>query len=155
MRLPPRAPTSFPVLLQVLCTLPRAVRWFPSRKVVRYQRTVNRSHSAASFDFRFHLCLDFREIVGGNPVGKIDIVIKAVLHRRARGELRFRPEFQNGGRKHVSRGVPQPFDIRHLCALLQSFSFLVHQKTVKLTTKHTKDTNNLPEHSAQRSVTQL
>ena len=45
------------------------------------------------FDFVFHLGLDLFEIIGRDAVGKIHIVIKAVLHRRARSELRFRPDF--------------------------------------------------------------
>ncbi len=45
------------------------------------------------FDFVFHLGLDFFEIIRRDAVGKIHIVIKAVLHRRPRSELRFRPDF--------------------------------------------------------------
>ena len=44
-------------------------------------------------NFVLHLGLDLFEILGRNPVRKIDIVIKAVLHRRARSELCFRPDF--------------------------------------------------------------
>jgi len=54
-------------------------------------------------NFLFHLGLDLFEIIGRNAVRKIYIVIKAVLHRRPCGELRFRPDFQNGRRKYVRR----------------------------------------------------
>src|SRR5215475_14613711 len=57
---------------------------------------------------------------------KVHIVIKAVLHRRTRSKLRFRPDFQNGRRNYVSCGMSQPLDIGHLRALLQSFAFLRH-----------------------------
>jgi len=40
--------------------------------------------------------------------------------------------------------MPEPFDIRHLVALLQSLSFVRHDRSrLKLTTKDTKDTKNL------------
>ena len=44
------------------------------------------------FDFLLHLGFDVREIVGRNPVGQIDIVIKAVLNWWSGSELRFRPD---------------------------------------------------------------
>ncbi len=47
------------------------------------------------FDFVFHLSLDLFKIVGRDAVGKIHIVVKAVLHRRARSELCFRPDFED------------------------------------------------------------
>ena len=40
-------------------------------------------------------------------------------------------------------GVTEPFEVRHLRALIQSFAFLIHERPVKLTTKRTKDTKNL------------
>src|SRR6476620_7123822 len=95
------------------------------------------------FDLLLHLRLDLLEVIRRNPVRKIDVVIKTVFHRRACGKLRIRPKLQNSGRKYVSRGVTKPLDIGHLCTLLWSFPFLVHQKAVKLTTKQAKDTKNL------------
>ena len=44
------------------------------------------------FDLVLHFRLDLLEILGRNPVRKIDIVIKAVLDRWSCGELRFRPD---------------------------------------------------------------
>ena len=59
---------------------------FVSRNFDSFERMVR-------FDFVFHLGLDLFEIIRRDAVGKIDIVIKAVLHRRPRSELRFRPDF--------------------------------------------------------------
>ena len=70
------------------------------------------------FDLVFHLGLDLFEIIGRDAVWKIHIVIKAVLHRRPCGELRFRPDFQNRCRKYVRRRMTKTFDIRHCRALL-------------------------------------
>jgi len=36
--------------------------------------------------------------------------------------------------------VTEPLEVGHLCALLQGFAFIIHEKPVKLTTKNTKDT---------------
>ena len=62
------------------------------------------------FDLLFHLRLDLFEIVRRNAVRKIDIVIKAVLHRRPGGELRFRPNSS----KSLSqvRATPSDEDVR-------------------------------------------
>jgi hypothetical protein len=95
------------------------------------------------FDLLLHLGLDFFEIVRRNAVGKIDIVIKTVLDRRPGSELRFRPDFQNSRGKDVRRGMPEPLDIRHLRALLQSFAVFIHERPVKLTMKKPKDTKKL------------
>ena len=45
-------------------------------------------------DLLLHLRLDLLEILGRNAVRQLDIVIEAVLDRRAGGELRFRPDFR-------------------------------------------------------------
>jgi hypothetical protein len=39
--------------------------------------------------------------------------------------------------------MTEPFDIRHLRALFESFAFLIHERPVKLTSTLTKDTKNL------------
>jgi hypothetical protein len=49
----------------------------------------------------------------------------------------------NRGRKDVRGGVTEPFEVRYLRALIQSFAFFFHERPVKLTTKNTKDTKNL------------
>jgi len=43
----------------------------------------------------------------------------------------------------VRRGMPEPLDVRHLRALLQSFAVFVHERPVKLTMKKRKDTKKL------------
>jgi len=45
--------------------------------------------------------------------------------------------------QYVRRGMTEPFDIRHLRALFESFAFLIHERPVKLTSTLTKDTKNL------------
>src|SRR6266581_4234533 len=40
----------------------------------------------------------------------------------------------------MRRGVTEPLQISHRRALFQSFSCVIHEKRVKLTTKNTKDT---------------
>ena len=61
-----------------------------------------------------HLGLDLFEIFRRNPVPQLEVVIETVLHRRAGGELRFRPDFQNRGREDMRTGMADPFQFRHL-----------------------------------------
>ncbi len=61
----------------------------------------------------FHLGLDFREILGRDAVRQVDVVIEAVLDRRAGGELRFRPKSQDGGGENVRGGMADPLQFRH------------------------------------------
>ena len=70
---------------------------------------------------------------------KIDIIIEAVFDRRPGSELRLGPDFQDGGGKDVRGRVTETLDVGHLCALLQSFAFVLHERQ-ELTTKVTKDT---------------
>ena len=56
----------------------------------------------------------------------IEVVIEAVLDRRARGELRVGPDFEDGGGQNVRSRMAQALDIGHLRTLLQSFSFVRH-----------------------------
>ena len=73
------------------------------------------------FDLLFHLRLDLLEILGRNAVRKIDVVIKAVLDRRPGGELRFRPDFQNGRGEDMRRRMAKPFEVRHLLRVALKF----------------------------------
>ena len=86
------------------------------------QRFITRNLDALEwmvrFDLLLHLGLDLLEVFGRDAMRQFDIVIKAVLDRRAGGELRFRPEFQNSRRQYVRRRMTKTFYIRHLCALL-------------------------------------
>ena len=70
------------------------------------------------FDLLLHLGLDLLEVFGRDAMRQFDIVIEAILHRRAGGELRFGPEFQNSRRQYMRRRMTETFDVRHLCALL-------------------------------------
>ena len=62
----------------------------------KFERFVARNFHAfermVCFDLLLHLRLDLLEILRRNAVRKIDVVIKAVLHRRPGGELRLRPD---------------------------------------------------------------
>ena len=60
-------------------------------------RNVNALERMVRLDLLLHLGLDFLEIFGRDAMRQFDVVIKTVLHRRPGGELRFRPDFQNGG----------------------------------------------------------
>ena len=70
------------------------------------------------FDLFLHLLLDFREILGRDAVRKLDVVIKAVLDRRAGGELGVGPEAQDGGGEHVGAGMPDALQFGHLRAVV-------------------------------------
>src|ERR1051325_3100064 len=102
------------------------------------------------FDFLLHLRLDLFEVFGRNPVSKIDIVIKTVLDRRAGGELRLRPDFQNGSGQNVRTRMAQTLDVRHLRALLQSFAIFLHWRG-QLNTKDKKDTKKVAVASRARA----
>src|ERR1041385_3149397 len=95
-------------------------------------------------DLLFHLSLDLFEVLRRNPMRTIQIVIDTVLARRTGGEWRFRPDLQNRGRQDMRGGVAEPFDLRHLPALLQRFAILLHKRE-QLTTKNTKDTKKFVE----------
>ncbi len=79
------------------------------------------------FDLLFHLRLDFLEVFRRDAVRQIDIVVEAVLDRRPGGELRFRPDPQDGRRKDVRRRMAKALEVGHLRALFQSFAFFFHQ----------------------------
>ena len=81
-------------------------------------RNLHALEGVIRFDLLLHFRLDLLEILGRNPVRKIDVVIKAVLDRRPGGELRFRPNLQNRCREHVGRRMTKTLDVRHLRALI-------------------------------------
>ena len=68
---------------------------------------------------REHLGLDLFEVVGRDAMGKIDVVVKPVFHRRPGRELRIGPELRNRRREDVRAGVAQALQFRHLVALVQ------------------------------------
>ena len=65
------------------------------------------------FDLLFHLRLDFLEVLGRDAVRQLDVVVEAVLDRRAGGELRFRPEAQDGGGQDMGAGMADAFQLGH------------------------------------------
>ena len=79
-------------------------------------------------DLLLHLLLDLREILRRDAVRQIDVVIKPILHRRPRGELRLRPDAQDGRRQHVGGGVAQALEVGHLVALFEGFAFVGHRE---------------------------
>ena len=74
------------------------------------------------FHHRRHFLFNFRKILRRDTVLQIDIVIEAIFNRGAVSELRIRPQSGNGSCHHMSTGVPQSVDIRHLLSFFQSFS---------------------------------
>src|SRR5579862_5847973 len=69
-------------------------------------------------DFLPHPLLHFREILGRDAMLQIHVVIKSVFDRRPGGELRVRPQPQNGGGKHVRARMPDALQLRHLRAVV-------------------------------------
>ena len=82
--------------------------------------------NVVGLDFLFHLLLDPREVVGRDAVRQVEVVVKAILHRRARGNLRLRPDAQDGRGPHVRGGVAEALDVGHLVALFEGFAFVRH-----------------------------
>lgn len=60
---------------------------------------------------------------------EFEVVVETVLDGGTRGELRFRPDFEDGGGENVGSRVPQALDVGHLRSLLQGFAlaFLRHK----------------------------
>ncbi len=77
-------------------------------------------------DFLFHFLLDLREILGRNAVRKFDVVVKAVFHRRAGGELGVGPQAGDGGGHDVGGGVADALQLGHFLAVIQRFTFVFH-----------------------------
>ena len=65
-----------------------------------------------------HLGLDFLEIVGRDAVLHFEVVVEAVLHRRAIGELGIRPDAQDSGGHDVGGGVAHALEVGHLGAFV-------------------------------------
>ena len=74
----------------------------------------------------------FLEILGRDAVRQIDVIIKAVLDRRTGGELRFRPDPQNGRGKHVRSRMADAFEIRHLLRAVLMFFVRRSSKAVEI-----------------------
>jgi hypothetical protein len=61
----------------------------------------------------FHLRLELGEILGGQLVLKIDVVVEAGVRRRADVELGIRKDAQQGRRQHVRARVPKFVERSH------------------------------------------
>ena len=75
-----------------------------------------------SFFISASICL---EILRRDAVRQIHVVIKTVLDRRPGGELRVRPQPQDGGGQHMRGGMADAFQLGHLRAVVQSFALRV------------------------------
>ncbi len=100
----------------------------PSRPLSRIlQRLLARDddflEGVVRLDLLFHLGLDGREILRRDAVLQVHVVVKAVLDRRPGGELRVRPQAQNGGGHDVRGGMPDALQFGHLGAVVESFAF--------------------------------
>ena len=74
-------------------------------------------------DLFLHLLFDLREVFRRDAMLQLHVVVKPVLHRRPGGKLRVRPQPQNGRGHHVGGRMPEPFELGHLRALIESFAF--------------------------------
>ena len=70
-----------------------------------------------------HLRLDLLEIIRRDPVLHVEVIIEAIFDRRPVGELGIRPDSEDSRRHHVSCGMAEPFQIRHLLAFIESLPF--------------------------------
>ena len=64
-------------------------------------------------DDLLHLGLDLREVLGGQLVVEVDVVIEAGLRRRADVELRVGKDAKDGRGEHVRAGVAEFFEGSH------------------------------------------
>ena len=69
-----------------------------------------------------HLRLDLFEIVRGDAVLHFEIIVEPGLDGRAVGELRVRPDAQDGGGHDVGAGVPEPLQVGHLLAFVEGLA---------------------------------
>ena len=53
---------------------------------------------------------------------QFEIVVETILDRWTGCELCFRPDPENGCRKHMGARVPNSFDVRHPLSLFSAFS---------------------------------
>ena len=88
-------------------------RAFPGKLQRLLARDVDALETMVRLDLLLHLRLDARKVLGRDAVRQVDVVIKAVLDRRAGGELRLRPEAQDGRGQHVGAGVTKGFNFSH------------------------------------------
>jgi len=78
------------------------------------------------FDLFLHFGFDGGEVLRGDAMRQVHVVIEAIFDRRPRGELGFRPQAQNGGGHDMGAGMAQPFQVGHLVAVIERFAFVLH-----------------------------
>ena len=59
-------------------------------------------------------------------MAEFHVVIKAVLDRRAGGELGIGPDAQDGRGEHVGAGMADALQFGHLRAVVEGFAFSFH-----------------------------
>lgn len=91
-------------------------------------RELNALEDVVGFRFSFHLGFDSFEVVRRNAMRQVDVVVETVLDWWTGGELRFRPDFENGGGENVRGGMAEALQIGHLGALLWRFSIVGHTR---------------------------
>ena len=76
-------------------------------------------------DFFFHLSLDLLKIFRRDAVRHFEVVVKTGLDGWTVSELGFGPKTQNGGGKDMRTRMPEAFEVGHLVAIVQSFTFRI------------------------------
>src|SRR4030095_8534960 len=79
-------------------------------------------------DLLLHLGLDFLEVLRRDAMRTFQIVIKAVLHRWAVGELGVGPQAENRGGHDVSARMPDTLELSHFRAIVERLSFRVGRR---------------------------
>ena len=83
-------------------------------------------------DHPLHFLLDLGKILWRDAMRHFHVVIKAVLNRRSGGELGVGPELGDGGGQDMRAGVAEALQFRHLVAIIQRFSFVIHNVNLLL-----------------------
>ena len=73
-------------------------------------------------DLLLHLRRDFFEILGGNAVRQVDVVVKTGFDRRTGGELGLGPQAEDGRRQHVGTRVADTLQLGHFGPVIERFT---------------------------------
>ena len=72
-----------------------------------------------------HLLLDLGEVVGGEAVLQVEVVVEALVGGRADVEQGVRPETEDGGGEDVRAGMAEAHELVHLLALVERLALHV------------------------------